>query len=423
MLKFFASFMIFVVGMGVSMTFQNCGGSSLKANSSDNDNLRVEVLNEDATSGDDDDDGGDGTGGETGEFSFNLNDGDNIFFVKGGGLSLDLATSRILAKVYYSMIESHVFEQRGVTFQRDLPSGYCKNSALPHCEHLSTAPCVGLGCFKGPSPVRCHWQKRMSTAEINNTFTALNSIEFLNRSVSATDPMISDCNNPMLYFYKTGSSLELSLANPACVPHGQYYAANESGNNITAIFNNEIDEILALTDNSGGSEYCNNYSAFSWDTTKFIYRAFSGFVRPEDSYRYEVSYEARQLMIQGQLRLVGAVDMIFKEPGDATLYCANNVPVQDTEIEDILFPSEGFLYEILRTNTAIADLSTAEITFEDPVDGGNDWRFFLDRGSALTATGGPIMIGSQADAIKNIVQTVLVNRAKVSGLANPCPPN
>lgn len=413
MQKAFIAVFVFLVGIGVSISFQNCGGSSLEANDSENGgNLTVDVTNEETGNGSGD--GGDGTGGGDGgtggggQFSFNLNNGDNIFYTKGGGLSLDLATSRILSKVYYTMMESHIYEQRGTTFPRDLPTAYCTNSALPHCVHTTTAPCVGLGCFKGPSPVRCHWQKRMTTPEINNTFQALNAIQFLNRTVTPDEPMIADCNQPILDFFKETQSLQLSLADRGCVPDGMYYSVNDTGNAIEAIFDNELDAIGALMDNGGGSEYCNNYAAYAWDTTKFTYRANSGFTTQINSFFYEVTYENQR------------VNMRFKESGSNDILCANMVPVQNTEV-DTLFPQDGIQYEVLRTNVAIADAPTSEITYEDPVDGGAVWRLFLTRASALTATGGAIMNQTQGDAISALIQNVLVNRAKTAGMTGACP--
>ena len=395
---------IFLASLSISVIYQNCGQSSMKANSSDNGGLTVEVLpnGNDTTTGDET------TGDPNKPFSYNLNNGDNVFYVTGGGLSLDLSTSRILSKIYYTLMESHVFEQAGVTFPRDLPNSYCANSALPHCAHLNNAPCLGYGCFAGTSPVRCHWQKRMSTADVNITFQALNEITFVNRKVSAQDPMIADCNDPNLYFYKENESLGLSLANRACVPDGQYYASQTSADGIKTIFNNELDSIKQLMDPTGGSEYCNNYSAYAWDTTKWRYQSNSGFSPPENSYHYEASYENQR------------VDLKWKEPGDTTLYCATGVPLQPAEL-DAFFPKSGLQYEIMRTQSAIVDAPTSEITFEDPVDGGLVWQLFLTRASALTNTGGAILDSTQASAIRDMIETVLVQRAKTNQMAQACP--
>lgn len=414
---------VFFFGITVSVAFQNCGQSALRANSSDTgDGLRVDVVDNSSNDPNGNGNSNDGSNSD-GDFSFDLNNGDNIFFVSGGGMSLNLSTSRILAKLYYSMMESTVYEQRDTTFTQDLPSSYCNNSALPHCAHMSAEPCVGLGCYKSTTPVRCHWQKRMSTAEINNTFDALNSLEFLTRSVSPEDPMIADCNSPLLHFYQQNKTLDVSLANPACVPDSSYYAINSSGDNIKAIFNNELDNVSALTNNQGDPEFCNNYSSYAWDSTLVEYKSHSGLTMDANSsFRFEMKYEARTLTINGQTALAGAADLIFKEAGSDALLCANSVPVQPTEL-DVLFPSDGLQYQIYRTDSAVSDISTAEVKYEDPVDGGATWKLYLDQGTAMTYTGGAIMDQVHADAIKDLVETVLVNRAKTSGMAQPCPPS
>ncbi len=418
----------FVIGLGVSVTFQNCGGSSLQANNSENgDGFNVEVLDDKNGEGD-----GGTTVGENGEFSFNLNQGDNIFYTNGGGLSLNLSTVRYLRKVHYALLESHIYEQRGTTFPRDLPTAYCANSALPHCAHTTTAPCVGLGCFKSDVPVRCHWQKRTSTADGNRIKAALEAINFVNRVVTPNEPMIADCNNPLLYFYSVGKTLDLSLADKACVPDGMYYALDSSGDDVQTIFDTELTDIAALTNNQGDPEYCNKYSAYAWDTSKATYSSRSGFTTPENAYQYDVEFEARVIQVDDKDVLAGMANLVFREPqsrgGDGNTYCADNVPVQPQEI-DAIFPGtemdsneDGLIYEVMRTQAVIADASTAEITYEDPVDGGSVWRLFLDRGTALTHSGGAILDADQGDAIRNVMETVLVNRAKTSGLAQPCPP-
>lgn len=402
-----------VTGLIITMIFQNCGSGSLKANTS-NSNNQVNVTN-----GDNDGDSSNGSNGSTpGQFSFNLSSGDNVFFTKGGGMSLDLSTSRILAKLYYTMMESHIFEQRGTTFNNDLPASFCQNSAHPHCEHTTTAACTGLGCFKGNSPVRCYWQKRMSANDINIAFNALNSLNFVNRKVTEQDPMIADCNDPNLFFYNATSSLELSLADRRCVQNEQYYASEGTGDNVKTVFEDEINDLLGLTDNSGGSEYCNNYAAYSWDTTSVTFRSqsASGSANP---FSYEITYQARLMSVQGQQALAGAANLRFMEPGNSTVFCANNVAVDPTELSGALFPSEGLQYEVLRDQTA-SSFDRAEVVYQDSVDGGKNWKFFLDRNSALVEGGGAIILASQANAIKNLMQTTLINRAKNNGQAQPC---
>ncbi len=397
------------------MVFQNCGGSTLKATSSDNGGLPVQVFNGDdvdnGDSGDDDNNGGDNGGGDPGvggNFSFNLAIGDNIFYKVGGGNSLNLATSRILAKLYDTYFETHIYEEAGVSFQADLPTDYCENSALPHCAHMQSDACVGYGCFKPDQPVRCHWQKRMSKALENNSLAALSSLRFLNRQVSSDDPMIADCNSPLLFFYKENSSLELSLAPRACVDDGQYYATDESKGGVMAIFNNEQDSVAQKMSNDGGEEFCNSYSSYAWNTSKWSYQAGSGMGTFESSFSYQVQYENQR------------VNMRWKEAGDPTFYCATEVPVQPTEL-DVFFPASGLQYEIVRTGALLADANTAEITYEDPVDGGSVWRLMLSRATAHTVGGGAVVDSSQASAINQTIREVLVNRARISGMAAECP--
>ncbi len=416
MKKIVGSLLIFVLGLGGSMIYQNCGGSSLRANSSDNDGLRVEVdpLEDDGNSDDDDvvvtpGDDDDDTGSNP-DFRFNLNNGDNFFFTTENPTTEVLSTTRVSLKSYYTVMTTHIYESPSVTFQRDLPStGYCQNSALPHCAHQNPFVCLEYGCFEGQNPVRCHWQRRMSTADINTTFQAINEIRFLNRIVDAENPMIQGCNDPLLSFHKETSSLAVSLADRSCVPDGSYYANGNSGSGITTIFNSEVQRVSSHLVNNNSPEYCNNYSIYSWNTTKWRYRSRSGFVPENQSYFYNVEYENQR------------VSMRYKKAGENEIKCASGVPVQPAELPTF-FPTTGLGYEVLRTETAVADLPTAEITYEDPVDGGAVWRFFLNRGSALTNSGGAVMHPNQSEAIQRMIEETLVAEAERIGAANECPP-
>lgn len=413
--KVFGFVALFIAGLAASMIYQNCGGSSLRANSSDNDGLRVDVSPMD-TDGDGIDDDGDSTGGGGGDptgnpdFRFNLNNGDNFFFVTENPTTEVLSTSRVSIKSYYTIMASQIFEAPSVSFQRDLPvQRYCENSALPHCAHLLPFVCAEPGCFQGPTPVRCHWQRRMSTADINNTFQALNELRFLNRNVNSQNPMIEGCNDPILSFHRAESDLVVSLADRGCVPDGSYYANGGSGAGITTIFDADIQRVASSMENDvSNPEYCNNYSVYAWDTTKWTYQSRSGFVPQDQSYFYNVEYENQR------------VTMRYKKPGDDTIFCASGVPVQPAEVE-VFFPTAGIPYQVFRTQSAIADVPTAEITYEDPVDGGAVWRFFLDRGSAMTNTGGAIMHPDRANAIANMIENVLVTEAERIGASAECP--
>lgn len=405
---------IFFIGFGISVSFQSCGSSSVQANKAANgDGLQVQVVPNDPNNSDDDDGGGGSTGGgddeEPGDavFSFNLGRGDNIFYRTQNTAVNVLSTARVLAKSYYTIFESHIYESTDVQINSDLPTNYCNNSALPHCAHQNPFVCMGFGCFEGPTPVRCHWQKRMTSADVNNTFPTINSLVFLTRQVTPEDPMIDGCNDPVLAFYRESSDVIVSLANRACVPNEMYYATAETGPNLIDLFNDEINNVAQLTDNGGGSEYCNNYSVYAWDTTKFSYESRSGFVPQAQSYFYEVSYEAQ------------FATMRWKVPGDDQIYCATQVPIQPSEM-NTLFPDTGLNYEVLRTNVAVADLPTAHITYEDPIDGGSVWRFYMNRGTALTFGGGAIMNEAQADAIQELIENVLPNRAGAFNRVTNC---
>jgi hypothetical protein len=421
---------VLIIGLTISMVFQNCGGSSLEANDSNNPVLTVDNPLEDnrqnENSGDGTDGDGDGDGDDDGGFNFNLNNGDNVFYLNGGGQSLDTASSRILARLDYTMLESHIYEQQGASFDPDIPMSYCQGSALPHCEYRFNEPCRGLGCLETNTPVRCHWQKRLSENDINTVFPMLNELEFLQRVLNPDEMVTPDCNTPILTFFGQETSLELSMAERACVPDGQFFISNDTGDNLATFFNGELDSILSLTDNQGGAEFCNNFSAYVWTSTNVLYISRSGNVPANDEFSFRVNFVPRNIMIDNEQQLAGMVDMVFQEAGnDRRFFCANNVPVQPDEILGVFFPENGVQYEFFRPSVFFPNLPQPHrhITYTDPADNGRDWQFYLDRDSAITERGGAVLLGSQSQALVNLVENVLVQRARDAGLAEVCTPN
>ncbi|MCJ8277709.1 MAG: hypothetical protein HRT44_12450, partial [Bdellovibrionales bacterium] len=260
-LKLFA---LFISSICLTMLFQNCGESTAKDTSSNNNGgLQVQVdpgINGDGS-------GGDGSGDPTGnpnEFSFDMNRGDSILYVDGGGLSLDLRSLRVLQKSFYVIAESLIYESGGQAPNPDLSANYCQNSAFPHCLHLNSMSCMGEGCPDN-RPVACHWETRMSNADINNAFGAVNNLVFLSKIANSSQPFVADCDNPNLFFYSDVSEdVVVSLANVSCVPEGKYYAS-QGGDNMAAIFDAELDAV----ENAGDA--CNNYASYNWQNTKWTY--------------------------------------------------------------------------------------------------------------------------------------------------------
>ena len=394
---------LFLTGLTISMNFQSCGSSTMQANDSNGDGgLQVQVIPDGPKS----EDNGNNPDADF-EFAFDFANGDNIFYQTFNSAINVLSTVRLSAKSYYNVSETHIYESSDITISVDLPQNYCNNSALPHCAHLNPFVCLGFGCFEGPTPVRCHWQKRMTGADRQNTFPVINNLVFFTREVTATDPMMEGCNNPTLSYFKENDSILTSLASRACVPEGMLYASSETGTDMIDVFSTEIDAVALLTNNNDDPELCNNYSIYSWDTTKFTYQSRSGFVPANQSYFYEASYE--------NLR----IDLRWKAANDPNTYCATDVPIQPSDLST-LFPSDGFTYYVFRTQNQVVDLPTVEITYEDPVDGGSEWRFFLTRGSALTNRGGAVMNDAQSQALQQMIENTLTVRAGAFNLVTTC---
>lgn len=386
-------FALFVASISLTMMFQNCGKSTAKTSSSDNGGLQVTVT-PDGTGGDGsggDGTGGDGTGGDGGtntEFSFDMSRGDSIYYADGGGMSPDFRSLRVLQKSFYVLAESHIYEQNGTTYNPDLPTSYCKDSALPHCNHLNTMNCLGEGCPTN-KPVACHWESRLSQAEINNTFAAINNLVFLTKTINSSEPQALDCDNPNLSFYSdVVNDVHVSMAQKMCVPEGKYYVSS-GGDGLKDIFENELDAV-----ESAGAQ-CNNYASYHWQNTKFTYSAQSGFTPPLQRSFREVSYQNQ------------SYSMRWKNSGDMTVYCANNVNFNQY---DAFFPSSGLEYRIDRPNAIVADAPTVQVTYEDPVDNGRVREFYLSSMTSSTHGGGAILDSNQAQAMQSAVEA-LINRA------------
>lgn len=386
---------VFIFSLAISITFQNCGNSSLKANSS-GDTIKVPIPGD--NSGSDND--GDGNGGGNNGRVFNLENGDNILYVTGGGSNPDLASSRLIYKQFGSeaadtYLDSIIYEQAGVSHESDLPSSYCSDSALPHCRHINNFTCQGIGCFEPDQLIRCHWQNSMSNSDINNLFSAINSLKYGNK---VDETYIDGCNNPKLSFNTSKDKLEISLAAKECVPDGDLYAVNGTNEAVKDVFNNELNGLRTLMDAEEQTDFCNNYSTYYWNTTKFTYNSVSGYTPAENAYSYSMSYE-------GQF-----VSMKFKEPGENEV-CAEAVPIQPSQM-DIIFPPGGLKYDVFRAAVAVADAPHSHIIFEDPIDGGAHWKFYMNQISAMTFNGGPYLEQTQSDAIKNLLENTLVELVK-----------
>lgn len=377
-------FFIFAASVAVAMAFQNCGESSITANSSDNnvptDNGTLTV-----------------NGGDGALYTFDLGKGDNVFYLFEGGFTGDLKMSRILSKLYYVIMESHLYEGPGAARPAELSASYCQNSAFPHCNHINSSTCTGLGCYQTNRPVRCHWEARMSNDDINSVFSSLNSLNMLIRNDDG--PVAADCADPKLFLNSQITQLDIYLGPKDCIAKDSYYSAN-GGTEAKALFNNELGQI----DNEG--DMCNNYSSYSWDSTKWVYEDMSG-NSPNPSFR-KVSYENAQ------------ADLEWKDASDSTIYCAENVFVNPPGVE-IFFPSSGLQYEMYRSPVVVADAATTQITYEDPIDNGAVRTFYFNEVTAQSHEGGgAILSAAQGQAMKDHVE-VLINRAKSLSLDQECP--
>lgn len=380
----------FFACFGITLFFQNCGGSSIQSNPSLRDDLTVDVSPNDSQSEQTPSEPGDPSS-PGGDFSFNLNNGDNIFFQRAESGEQHLATSRLIARSFYTLKESSFYELAGTSFATDLPMEFCTNSALPHCAHLLESSCNSFGCFETDQPVRCHQQRRMTEDEVTASFTDLNSLSFVNRTVLPDDPAPENCNDPLVSFFSENQSLTISLAERTCVPDGDYYATSGSAA-LQTLFNGELGTVDVSAD------FCNLYSSYNWSTTQLTYKAESAANVPPEQYRLrQVRYENQQAEIR------------FQDPGEEAV-CARDIFVNPPEIDE-LFPDSGLEYQVSRFDSAGTDLNVAEVRYEDPVDGGAHWHFFLNEEAAHGAGGGPILTNARAQAMAEKVE-VLVERAK-----------
>ncbi len=386
---------LFILSLSMSFFYQSCGESSIQANSSGKDGLQVVVTpdNPDGPDG-----GGDGNGGNT-SFSIELGKGDNIFYLNGGGLSLNLRSARIYSKLFSTNMESIIYHPAGTVLDPDLSSGYCADSALPHCQHIDRMTCLGIGCHEPNQPIRCHWQKRLSGEEINTALQAINSMFFITREVTPADPMMSDCNDPRLFFYTSKNTFEVSLTDKVCVPDGQFFAS-QGADAVKGVFNAELNRVQNLT------MACNNFATYVWNSTEWKYRSNSGFTTALNSQFREIDYKNAKSKIR------------YKNSGNAKTFCNPDVFVNPAEVA-AFFPASGINYEVLITDAQIADAPVSEITYKNVGEEG-DWHFLLDQVSAQTYRGGAIISEAQAMAIKQAVE-VLVTRAQSLPTTVECP--
>lgn len=403
---------IFIAGIATTLIYQNCGGSSIDAKSSGKDGLPVDVSagdgDGDGGNGGDGDggNGGDGDGGNGGDggggsgtdidHKYNVATGDTILFRNIG--TANLSTSRFRKQLYYYFLDTHTYHADNATIANDLPDSYCEKSALPHCLHINEVTCQSIGCTQ-PSKqiVKCYRQKRLTNAQKDNIAAILNALKFDLRNVTAQDPTIAGCDNPKLFFYGSGNkSLELSLAAKSCVPDDKYFAV-AGINGVSTLFNSEITSVTNKTDD------CNLYSVYSWDKTKFTYKAQSGFTTAANAELREVTY-----IPPTDKKPVAKIR--FKERGSTKTYCADKVFINPPEL-DVVFPAAGIPYSIYHTGAQLADGATTEISYQNATDGANKWQFFLNQTTAQAHRGGAILSEDQADDLKAMIQ-VLITRAK-----------
>ncbi len=387
---------LFILSLSLTFFYQSCGEKAMQSNSSNTD-LQVIVTPDDPNDPNDPDPEVDLE--EDGIFAIDLGKGDNIFYLNGGGLSLNLRSARIYSRLFHTNLESIIYHTAGTPLDPDLNSAYCADSALPHCQHIDRMTCLGIGCHEPNQPIRCHFQKRMSSAEVSAGLSAINSMAFQNRIVTPEDPMISDCNDPKLFFYSSKNTLEVSLADRACVPNGQYYASQGSSM-IKDFMNAELNRVQNLANS------CNNFATYVFNSTLWKYRSNNGFTTAINSQFRELEYSNAKVKIR------------WKDSGNNQTFCNPDVFVNPPEMA-AFFPDTGIRYDVLRTQAMIADAPVSEITYQNVGEDG-DWQFLLDENSALTYGGGAIISSAQATAIQAAVE-VLVARAKTFTTSVVCP--
>lgn len=381
---------VFVCSVAVSVLFQNCGDSSIRAAESTGEELTVDIIPEQGNN-------------TPNDFSFNLNQGDSVVYNLGSSESSEQSVSRIYGQRFYTIKESILFERSGTVFNPDLHESYCENSALPHCTHLNTITCLGSDCPPLPKPIRCHWQKRMSVSEVQTTFDSLNNISFMTRSASENDPFVPDCNTPLLSFVGLDKNLTASLADRSCVPPGDFYVS-AGVRPILSLFNNEFEQV-----NERG-ELCNRYSTYHWSTSSFIYSAQSS-----DS-TAETNRQIRTINYENQV-----ASLLFKNAGETRFYCAN--VVMTTDELSVFFPTQdggGLQYFIVRPQNSQIDVDTHEIIYSSPIDGGAHWKFYMNELAAEAVSGGAVLSSPQAAAIESLVQS-WVDRVLSSSNNHNCP--
>ena len=83
------------------------------------------------------------------------------------------------------------------------------------------------------------------------------------------------------------------------------------------------------------------------------------------------------------------------------------------------FPQTGLVYEIFRPQAFLADATSAEITYVDPMDNGAVRQFFLDRTTSSSVSGGAVLQQAQGNALKTSVE-MLIDRADDLSLTTVC---
>ncbi len=404
MKKTISLFTIFITVFFTGIIYQNCSKSSSSAKS-EQFRDRPEDVNV----------GGDGT-----SFVVNLSNGGHILYktaVSDLNVHPSMAREDVVSSNLISVKFGHHFLENTISKDDDISiDTSCSESAFPHClsvrernEHQSV-----YGYLFVHDPLECHWQHRLSQNERTILLAYIQSIEHSSVTEAGTNqPTDNKCTLSTLSFNNGTESLSVVLnydiyEDSVCLPSGTKYASSGNIGELKSFFEDEINELTAKKDDGG---FCNNYSTYSANTTDWSYHSDSG-------YSFNPGFTNAKYNKENS-----TVSLLWREATtNRQIQCAENVSLQTDELA-VFFPEEGLKYKFYYADSQsgrIVDLPNQDITYEDPFDGGNKWKFYKSE-MLVRPIGGAVLQSSQMESIKNTIEG-LINRAKSQSLLNAnCP--
>ena len=396
MKKVVSVFTVFIFASFMGITYQSCGKDSKLVQSEGT--LEVDANESDV------------------KITVDLSNGDSVLYkIAVSDLNAhssmegeDLVSSNLISlKFGHYFLESTTYKDDDANTETS-----CSQSAFPHClyvnERVEHENIVGYRFVY--SPLDCHWQRRLSQDERTSLFAHIQSIKYAVKSEGGTNqPADNKCTLSSLSFNNENESLSVildyeSYKDSVCLPSGTKYASSGNIEELKDFFKTEIDKIKEKKDSE--DFFCNNYSAYSPETTSWSYYSGSG-THPGATFR-DADYNKEN----------STVSLSWRETSGGQAQCAENVSISGEEL-NVFFPEEGLKYKFYYSDGS--DLVTGggawSITYEDPFDKGNKWTF--SGKTNIRATGGAVLQDSQMEDIRTTIEK-LINRAKDQNLSEDC---